>query len=130
MATGSSTGSRLFHSLRETPHANIASNQMVAQVMGEMDLPASSENKKRVEAALGEVVDQAVDDPRYLWVLRDKETGNFLHEMAGSGPGAGPRPRLAPAVGDRHRPRHAPGGHPPRAPPPAVPLTAGSSVGQ
>jgi hypothetical protein len=56
--------SELFHSLRETLHANIASNHMVAQVMSEMDLPADSENKKRVEAALGEVVDQAVDDLR------------------------------------------------------------------
>jgi hypothetical protein len=37
---------------------------MVAQVMGDMDLPASSENQRRVEAALGEVVDQAVEDLR------------------------------------------------------------------
>jgi hypothetical protein len=52
---------------QETLHANIATNQMVAQVMGEMgemDLPAGSENTKRVEAALSEVVDQAVEDLR------------------------------------------------------------------
>jgi hypothetical protein len=126
--------SELFNSLKETLHANIATNQMVAQVMGEMDLPASSENTKRVEAALGEVVDQAVEDLRgssfvevdpspllgrpcipqlvpyddrqiasdfletiwrefadetaiprfkygYLWVLRNKATGQLLYEL-------------------------------------------------
>jgi hypothetical protein len=52
----------LLDSLKETLHANIASIQMVTQVMSEMDLPAGSEDKKRVGATLGEAADQAVED--------------------------------------------------------------------
>jgi hypothetical protein len=52
----------LLDSLKETLHANIASIQMVTQVMGEMDLAAGGRDKQRVEAALGEGADQAAED--------------------------------------------------------------------
>lgn len=52
----------LLDSLKETLRANIASIQMVTQVMSEMDLAAGGGDEKRGEAAPGEATDQAVGD--------------------------------------------------------------------
>lgn len=54
----------LFASIRETLQANISSNQMVTEVLHRMELPRTTETERRVEEALEEVAERAVEEIR------------------------------------------------------------------
>jgi hypothetical protein len=126
--------SEMIDDLRETVVARLAEDPRLTEVTGEADPSAGSENQRRVEAALDDAFDEAVEDLResalveidpspllgrasaprllpydeqqvvseflesiwqgfadetgiprfkygYLWVLRDRETGQPLYDM-------------------------------------------------